>query len=69
MILFHYANIFDSPPGNSMAHCISQDAKISKDSALQFVSNFKFQEYNITGTTVAVPIRNGFIYNSKFFSF
>ena len=51
-----------------MAHCISQDAKMSKGIALQFVSNFPFlchlrQEYNITGTAVAVPMRNGFIYN------
>ena len=68
MFLFHYANIFDFPLGNSMVHYISQDAKMSKGIALQFVSNFPFlchlrQEYNITGTAVAVPMRNGFIYN------
>ena len=68
MILFHYGNIFDSPPGNSIAHCISQDAKMSKGIALEFVSNFPFlsslrNESNTIGTAVAVPFRAAFIYN------
>ena len=68
MITFLYGDIFDSPNGNSLAHCISKDAKMSKGIALQFVTNFPLlnmlrQTYMYVGTAEAVPVRGFFIYN------
>ena len=68
MISRHIGDVFLSPPGHSLAHCVSADGHMQKGIARQFVSKFPVllrlrKDYNIVGTAVPILTGGRFIYN------